>query len=88
MSLDNIDEARELERGADEMLDVTGLPCPMPLLKARQALAGLTGGKHLHVMCTDPGSWRDFESFAAQSSHQLAARRLDEGVYHYVLIKG
>ncbi len=88
MALENIDEIRQMEQRADQRLDATGLACPMPLLKARQALAALDTGQHLHVICTDPGSWRDFESLAAHGVHHLAARRQDDETYHYVLIKG
>ncbi|YCA16545.1 sulfurtransferase TusA family protein [Kushneria sp. AK178] len=77
-----------MEQQADQRLDATGLACPMPLLKARQALAALDAGQRLHVVCTDPGSWRDFESFAAQGAHELAGRRQEADVYHYILIKG
>lgn len=86
--MEHPDDIRQMEQSADQTLDVTGLACPMPLLKARQALAALKAGQRLHVICTDPGSWRDFESFAAQGAHELAGRREETGVYHYVLIKG
>lgn len=87
MTLEYTDQAGRLEDGADKFLDATGLACPMPLLKVRQALAGLSTGQSLHVCCTDPGSWRDFASFAAHGAHRLASRRQDGDRYHYVLIK-
>ncbi|MFC0267764.1 sulfurtransferase TusA family protein [Kushneria aurantia] len=77
-----------LEARADYRVDARDLACPLPLLRARQALADLAPGQSLYVCCTDPGSWRDFESFAAHASHRLAARRRSDNVYHYVLIKG
>lgn len=86
--MENLDDIRQMEQAADHVLDACGLDCPMPLLKARQALAALNEGQHLHVICTDSGSWRDFESFVAHTAHQLAARRHDDDTYHYVLIKG
>ncbi|MGM0536134.1 MAG: sulfurtransferase TusA family protein [Pseudomonadota bacterium] len=72
----------------DDLLDARGLPCPLPLLKAKQALAGLTPGQLLEVMATDAGSWRDFETFVAQSSHQMPAREARGDVYHYWIRKG
>ncbi|MGM0693639.1 MAG: sulfurtransferase TusA family protein [Pseudomonadota bacterium] len=72
----------------DDLLDARGLPCPLPLLKAKQALAGLTPGQLLEVMATDAGSWRDFETFVAQSSHQMPAREARGDVYHYWVRKG
>ncbi|MHB0775925.1 sulfurtransferase TusA family protein [Halomonas sp. WWR20] len=77
-----------MARQPDHILDTCGLPCPLPLLKAKQALAGLAEDALLEVRSTDAGSWRDFESFAAQSPHVLEFREEREGIYHYWLRKG
>lgn len=55
----------------DQELDCVGLRCPLPLLKAKQALASLKSGQVLRVVATDPGSVRDFQSWADLSGHQL-----------------
>ncbi|WP_192035304.1 sulfurtransferase TusA family protein [Halomonas sp. YLGW01] len=73
---------------ADDVLDARDLPCPLPLLKAKQALSRLTAGQVLEVLATDAGSWRDFESFVAQSAHEMPAREARGEVYHYWLRKG
>lgn len=72
----------------DEVLDACGLPCPLPLLKAKQALARLEAGQVLEILATDAGSWRDFETFADHSVHELIAREDRGEVYHYWLRKG
>ncbi|MCW4149554.1 sulfurtransferase TusA family protein [Halomonas sp. 18H] len=72
---------------ADEVLDAQGLSCPLPLLKAKQALAAMAAGELLEVQATDAGSWRDFESFIAQSRHQMPAREVRGDVYHYWIRK-
>ena len=69
-------------------LDACGLNCPMPLLKAKQALNALQPGDHLQVIATDPGSVRDFEVFSAQSGHPLLESRQEDGRYYYLLQKG
>nr|WP_297462003.1 sulfurtransferase TusA family protein [uncultured Halomonas sp.] len=71
----------------DETLDARGLHCPLPLLKAKQALARLDEGAVLHVLATDPGSWGDFESFIAQSGHALLAREESADEYRYWIRK-
>lgn len=71
----------------DLRLDTSGLRCPLPLLKAKQALAGMAVGELLEVVATDAGSWQDFESFVAHSRHTLVERREENGVYHYWLRK-
>lgn len=72
----------------DDVLDACGLPCPLPLLKAKQALSRLEAGQVLEILATDAGSWRDFETFADNSIHELIAREERGEVYHYWLRKG
>jgi tRNA 2-thiouridine synthesizing protein A len=67
----------------DQDLDVCGLSCPMPLLKAKQALNRLESGRVLRVIATDPSSERDFKVFSEQSGIPLlhAAREDDRFMY-------
>lgn len=69
------------------VLDVKGLKCPMPLLKAKKALNELAPGALLQVIATDPGSERDFETFSAQSGHALLASERDQDAFVYLLRK-
>ena len=69
------------------VLDVRGLNCPMPLLKAKKALNDLQPASLLRVLATDPGSVRDFEVFSRQSGHALLESRQDDGIYVYLLRK-
>ena len=68
-------------------LDTCGLDCPLPLLKAKQALNTMNSGEQLRVLATDPGSQRDFRSFAEQSGHRLLESREQNGVFSYLLEK-
>lgn len=52
-------------------LDARGLNCPLPILKAKKALADMASGEVLRVMATDPGSVRDFQAFARQTGNAL-----------------
>jgi tRNA 2-thiouridine synthesizing protein A len=56
---------------AQKELDTRGLNCPLPILKAKKALADMRSGEVLKVVATDPGSMRDFQSFARQTGHEL-----------------
>ena len=49
---------------AHKELDTRGLNCPLPILKAKKALADMQSGEVLKVLATDPGSMRDFQAFA------------------------
>ncbi|MEM7078127.1 MAG: sulfurtransferase TusA family protein [Pseudomonadota bacterium] len=70
-----------------QILDVTGLNCPMPLLKAKKALNEMAPAERVRVLATDPGSVRDFDVFARQSGNALLESGEENGVYFYVLQK-
>ncbi len=55
----------------DKELDARGLNCPLPILKAKKALAELQSGQTLRVVATDAGSVRDFQAFAKQTGNEL-----------------
>lgn len=55
----------------DKELDARGLSCPLPILKAKKALAEMATGEILRVLATDPGSVRDFQAFARQTGNTL-----------------
>ena len=55
----------------DKELDARGLNCPLPILKAKKALADLQSGQTLRVISTDAGSVRDFQAFAKQTGNEL-----------------
>ena len=71
----------------DVSLDLQGLMCPMPLLKAKQALNGMRASQVLRVLATDPGSKRDFEVFTQQSGNTLLESVEDNGVFSYLIRK-
>ncbi len=55
-------------------LDARGLNCPLPILRAKKALADMATGDVLRVVATDPGSVRDFNAFARQTGNALLAQ--------------
>lgn len=67
-------------------LDARGLNCPLPILKAKKALAEMASGELLRVVCTDPGSMRDFQAFARQTGNELV-RQSTEGSEFVHLIR-
>ncbi len=70
-----------------ETLDAKGLNCPMPILKARQAIDRLGPGDQLEVLSTDPGSVQDFEAFSRATGHTLNESGEVEGVFRFLLTK-
>ena len=69
----------------DQELDLKGMSCPLPLLKAKQALNTMFSGQVLRVLATDPGSVRDFASFAKISGHLLMASEEKDGVFIHTM---
>ncbi len=60
----------------DKELDTRGLNCPLPILKAKKALAEMQSGEFLRVVSTDAGSTRDFQAFAKQTGNDLIEQQI------------
>ncbi len=71
----------------DQELDATGLNCPLPILRAKKALAGLGSGQVLRVVATDPGSVKDFDAFAKQTGNQLLESGEENGKFTFFIKK-
>jgi TusA-related sulfurtransferase len=69
----------------DLELDTRGLNCPLPILKAKKALATLQSGQSLQVTSTDPGSMRDFAAFAKQTGNELLSQEAVGNDFIHVL---
>ena len=59
----------------DKEIDTRGLNCPLPILRAKKALADLQSGQLLKVVSTDAGSMRDFQAFARQTGNELVEQQ-------------
>lgn len=70
---------------AHKEIDTRGLNCPLPILKAKKALADMKSGDVLKVLATDPGSMRDFQAFARQTGNELVEQSTDRDEFiHYL----
>lgn len=69
----------------DKELDTRGLNCPLPILKAKKALADMTSGQLLRVIATDAGSVRDFQAFAKQTGNELVEQNTSGNDYIHIL---
>ena len=70
---------------ADAQLDATGLKCPIPVLKARKMIRGMSGGETFEVLATDPGSVEDFEAFCATGGHELLEQTRKGEVFCFLI---
>ena len=66
-------------------IDTRGLNCPLPILKAKKALADMESGELLKVLATDAGSLRDFQAFAKQTGNELVEQQTVGEEYVHVL---
>ncbi len=82
-----IPQEPELPEEAVHIVDARGLSCPLPLLKAKQALNQVSVGSRVSVLATDPGSVKDFATFAELSGQVLVESRKENDTYCYTLQK-
>ena len=66
-------------------VDARGLNCPLPILKAKKALAAMSSGELLRVVSTDPGSVRDCQAFARQTGNALVEQQTLADEFVHVL---
>lgn len=72
---------------ADQVLDAKGLNCPLPILRAKKALAGMAASNTLEILATDPGSIKDFEAFCRTTGHTLVEQANDGKIFRFVIRK-
>lgn len=70
-----------------EHLDLKGLKCPLPVLRAKKALKSMAPGEVLDVLATDPGSVKDFQAFCETTGNDLVSWSESDGVFAYTLRK-
>jgi Predicted redox protein, regulator of disulfide bond formation len=69
-------------------LDARGLNCPLPILRTKKAINGLTSGQVLKVIATDPGSVKDMEAFCKQTGNEMVSTSEAGGDYTFLIRKG
>ncbi len=69
----------------EHTLDVRGLRCPLPVLKANKALRGMPPGAELTVLATDPAAEADFPAFASETGHALLSATREGDDFRFVL---
>ncbi|MBB2932346.1 TusA-related sulfurtransferase [Paraburkholderia silvatlantica] len=66
-------------------VDARGLNCPLPILRAKKALADMESGQVLKVLATDPGSQRDFAAFAKQTGNEIVESSKQEETFVFLM---
>ncbi|MFH1143245.1 MAG: sulfurtransferase TusA family protein [Candidatus Eisenbacteria bacterium] len=68
------------DHDAVKVLDLKGLPCPLPVVKMSQQIGSVKVGEVIEVHTTDPGSLSDFPAWAKSSGNQIIEAKQDAGV--------
>ena len=71
----------------DQELDASGLNCPMPILRTKKALKGMSSAEVLKVIATDPASENDMEAFCRQAGHTLLQTETSDEKFLFLIEK-
>ena len=69
----------------DAELDVRQLACPLPILRAKKALAAMSAGQVLRIVATDKGSPKDFADFCSKTGNDLLSSTEADGEYVFLI---
>jgi tRNA 2-thiouridine synthesizing protein A len=69
------------------ILDLKGLKCPLPALKARKALKSIVPGGEMQVLCTDPMAAIDIPNLIRETGDVLVSQESAQGVLTFVIRK-
>ena len=72
---------------ADATVDARGLQCPMPVIKASQAMNTIESGQTLEVIASDKGALSDIPAWAKDMGHALQEQFEEGSEYHFILEK-
>jgi tRNA 2-thiouridine synthesizing protein A len=71
---------------ADHELDLRGLNCPVPVMRAKKQMQTMASGQTLHVLATDPGTVPDFKAYVKSSGDTLLeSKKSPEGDFEFLL---
>ena len=70
---------------SETVLDVKGMNCPLPVLRANRTLRPMEPGARLRVLATDPASVSDFHAFCRETGHDLLAWSEENGVFSFLI---
>ena len=71
----------------DQVLDCTGMLCPLPVVKTSKAIKQLESGQILKMIATDPGASPDMEAWARQTGNELLRSMQEDGKFVFFFQK-
>ena len=70
---------------SETLLDVKGMTCPLPVLRANRVLRGMAPGQRLRVLATDRAAVGDFQAFCQETGHALLAWSEEAGIFSFLI---
>ncbi len=70
---------------ADKMMDLKGLPCPMPVVKVSKGIKEVKVGQVVEALTTDPGALADFPAWARTSGNEILETVQDNGLIRFYI---
>ena len=70
---------------SETLLDVKGMTCPLPVLRANRVLRGMAPGARLRVLATDRAAVGDFQAFCQETGHALLAWSEEAGIFSFLI---
>jgi tRNA 2-thiouridine synthesizing protein A len=70
---------------ADEILDCTGLACPLPVVKTSQAIKKIEPGQVLELLATDPGVEPDMQAWSRRTGNELLSISKEADIFHILI---
>ena len=70
---------------ADKVMDLKGLPCPMPVVKVSKGIKDVEVGQVLEAVTSDPGSLADFPAWAKTSGNEILETVQDNGEIRFFI---
>jgi tRNA 2-thiouridine synthesizing protein A len=70
---------------SDKIMDLKGLPCPMPVVKVSKGIKEIAVGQVLEAITTDPGSLADFPAWARMSGNEILNTIQGEGIIRFFI---
>lgn len=70
---------------ADKVMDLKGLPCPIPIVKVSKGIKEVEVGQVIEAISTDPGALADFPAWAKTSGNEILETVQDNGVFKFYI---
>ncbi len=72
----------------DKVMDLKGLPCPMPVVKVSKGIKEVEVGQVIEAISSDPGSLADFPAWAKTSGNEILETVQEDGLIKFYIKRG